>query len=793
MSTSSSTGQQSRGSDRGTRASDAAQRSSQPFDELYHSGGSGSGSSQPTPTRMDSHTTSSPPSTYNRARLRPPSLDSRVTHNANLPGSWNVGPTGTVRLPRSTSHSQLLSLLSSSMADASSLANDTAPTPFSTAKSQDSSPVRRQITRVPAPAYKSESEPEVWPLTRELMDEFKEFARADASMQPTSPAPTLNVGAMPERGRKAMSFQVLPGHPSPFAFQETSASPMEPMVTPTANSPPATNVLPLTSTLPGRSASERPLPNPPVSNSQARTQPVNPTSSARLSYLLGLPATQSTPAYTVPLPTSNPVSPLTSGSTLQSGTTTRSTSSGSPPFVFDTAQYRPPNPANISVAFRDKKDSAELVDDRDDGEDDIDKEGNGWQVVTQPAEDFNSPLTSSVLIQTETSDLDTSVANTPRSRPGALPAEGQSSIHQLLMALQFGSQQAIPAPVPTYPPAEYAPAYPALAPYPEYPSREPSVAGPPLPAPPGNGSYARPMAPIPPTPHFRGLPVALIPRRPPSGVDSIASSPYPGPLNPFLPLQYPPSVASSPSHIPLPLNEPRPPVRVAQPRRNVRRRPPSESGDSTAPQETESEGEDEEEDVWLDEPSDAEMNGDFHPDFITNDRKRRQKFEQKWRNLVRQFRELDNMTDSTMFLIANNPDQRHTHLVLSRSVMKTEEHMLHAQSAQQSFAAVADVRRRQRAVHMAQKHSSGAMTEEQRSNAAFEHLTNLDVNAIDGEDNLKQALDYAITSLKQLHGIYEEREQRRREEAERQRQEQMSIQGFLQYLGLAGVTPSAVQ
>ncbi|KZT50718.1 hypothetical protein CALCODRAFT_488483 [Calocera cornea HHB12733] len=300
------------------------------------------------------------------------------------------------------------------------------------------------------------------------------------------------------------------------------------------------------------------------------------------------------------------------------------------------------------------------------------------------------------------------------------------------------------------------------------------------------------MAPIPPTPNFRGLPASLPPRPPPSVIDSVASSPYPGPLNPFLPLQYPASVASSPSHIPLPLHEPRPPVRVTR-GRSVPRRPPSESGESTAPQETESEGEDDEDDVWLDEPSDAEMNGDFHPNFISDDRKRRQKFEQKWRNLVRQFRDLDNMTDSTMFLIANNPDQRHTHLVLSRSVMKTEEYMLHAQSAQQSFSAVAEARRRQRALEMAQKHSSSAMTDEQRSNAAFEQLSNLDVNSINGEDNLKQALDFAINSLKQLHGIYEEREQRRREEAERQRQEQVSIQNFLQYLGLSGAIQSTSQ
>ncbi|KZT50719.1 hypothetical protein CALCODRAFT_170247 [Calocera cornea HHB12733] len=399
MSTSSSNGQQPWASDRGTRAPEAAQRSSQPFDELYHSGGS-SGSSQPTPTTMNTQQSSSPPSTYSRPNLRPPSLDSRRSQN-DLAGSvWNTGPTGTVRLPRSTSHSQLLSLLSSSMADASSLASDPAPTPPAAAKSQDSSPIRRQIARVPAPAYKSESEPEVgkvgtpqtliftvpqvWPLTRELMNEFKEFARADVGAQPTASDSRLNVGSMTDRGRKAMSFQVLPGQPNPFSVQDGSALSRERSAGPPVRSPPTANRLPLNSTQLGRSASERPLPNPPVSNDQSWARPLNPSSSARLGYLLGLPVTQPTPAYDVPLPTSNPVSPSTSGSTLQSGTTASSTSSASPPFAFDAVQYTPSmKTASTSMVLREVKEPAKLVDDRDEVDDDGDKEGNGWQVVSQ--------------------------------------------------------------------------------------------------------------------------------------------------------------------------------------------------------------------------------------------------------------------------------------------------------------------------------------------------------------------------------------------------------------------------
>ncbi|EJU05929.1 hypothetical protein DACRYDRAFT_19297 [Dacryopinax primogenitus] len=704
---------------------------------------------------MSSHNSSSPHSNYS-SRPRPPSWDGR--NNTMRGTTFKDDPMGTIRLPRATSHSQLLSLLTSSMEDASSLAGYPAPPYPAVVKSQETSPTRRVIPRVPAPVYKSESEPEVWPLTQELVSEFKEFAKRDADEKNRSITSQNAAEDGIDRGRKRMSF-AFPGGPNPYVTQDFPPARGVSM-------PPSANGPPSYSAQTGPAVPDRPLPNIPSNSTQIHRQTMKSSKAANYNYFLGLRTGDSAPAYTIPLPTSNPVSPSSSGSTLQSTTNSASTGSASPPFGFDRRSKPSAAPgASTAIVLKETKESTQLVDDRDD-EDDIDKEGNGWHVVTQLPEDYNSPLGSAVLINTDTDDQDTSIANTPRVQSGTLPAEGSSSIQQLLMALQIGSQrptQSVAAPKPTYPSKEYAATHPSFGPFERYSSRQASNGGTPSAESPGARRRPKQLSPS----YIRGIPADQIPRPPPSAA-SVASSAYPGPLNPFLPFQYASSSASSPSHIPLPLNESRAP-RIIKSNRNVQR-PPSESGYSTVPAETESEREDNEDDVWLDELSDAEMENGYHHEFIPDEKKRRQKFEQKWRNLVRQFRELDNMTDSTMFLMANNPDQRHTHMVLSRSVMTSEEHMFYAQSAQESFAKVAEACRQEREAQKAQKEAAdAAMTHEQRTQAAFEHLASLDVNAINGEDNLKQALDFAITSLKQLHHIYEEREQRRHEEAERQK------------------------
>ncbi|KZO99528.1 hypothetical protein CALVIDRAFT_561382 [Calocera viscosa TUFC12733] len=237
----------------------------------------------------------------------------------------------------------------------------------------------------------------------------------------------------------------------------------------------------------------------------------------------------------------------------------------------------------------------------------------------------------------------------------------------------------------------------------------------------------RPPAPIPPTPftqtggtpandpHFRrddqgdmpplpeySYPLPLFPHQPGPMTDSTVSSPYGG--NPFLPYHVL-SMQSTPSVANMPLDNGILRSRLSglggrpgqtHPAYSHMRPPSSVSGESAEPQDTESEGEEDDDDVWEDEASDDELDDEFHRDYIPDKATRRTRFESKMRALVRQFRELDRSTDATMLLIASNPDQRHTHLVLSRGVRRHPHYIAFANSARQSFSQVADSRRAER-------------------------------------------------------------------------------------------------
>jgi len=140
------------------------------------------------------------------------------------------------------------------------------------------------------------------------------------------------------------------------------------------------------------------------------------------------------------------------------------------------------------------------------------------------------------------------------------------------------------------------------------------------------------------------------------------------------------------------------------------------SDKSTEPKETDSEGKENEDDVWLDVPSDDELAEEFHGDYITDRRMRRTRFESKIRALTKLFHEVDRSTDATMLLIASNPDQRHTRLVLSRSVRKDANYIASAQNARQTFAQVTDSRRLERA-------SKARMIQNQQRPAAMKGKT----------------------------------------------------------------------
>ncbi|KAG8904034.1 hypothetical protein FRB99_002376 [Tulasnella sp. 403] len=232
---------------------------------------------------------------------------------------------------------------------------------------------------------------------------------------------------------------------------------------------------------------------------------------------------------------------------------------------------------------------------------------------------------------------------------------------------------------------------------------------------------------------------------------------------------------------------------------------------SGRPAET-SEDEEEDDDVWLEEDSEDELETEFHSKYIQNPSKRKRKWEQKWDTMVRLFQEIDRTTDSPMILLAapstSNPPK--THILISRAILRNPgKFMPHAQTARRSFSAIAKLRRRekdeaaaaerarrsagfeQQLAHMAflgsrfedgsagsggRGSSSPGSTVLATSLGALEKLQELPQLAAGGEDGLKQALSVALESLKQMHVIYEQREERWREEAERQRQEAAGLE-----------------
>ncbi|KAG9083713.1 hypothetical protein FRC06_004405, partial [Ceratobasidium sp. 370] len=180
---------------------------------------------------------------------------------------------------------------------------------------------------------------------------------------------------------------------------------------------------------------------------------------------------------------------------------------------------------------------------------------------------------------------------------------------------------------------------------------------------------------------------AMDPYRAPSVVSSFMASPFSH--NPFLPpLPEPQSTQSSPSHQPLGLPYvPGPTTKrfggarmgtksMGRRRRMMEEfRPESTVPNDTASEaetegkrarddgtETEFETETEMEEVWLEESDDDELDNEFHPTYFVNPAKRKRRFEQKWEQMVKLFREIDRETDATMILAAAPPDQHQTHL-----------------------------------------------------------------------------------------------------------------------------------
>ncbi|KAG8712933.1 hypothetical protein FRC11_013780 [Ceratobasidium sp. 423] len=313
-------------------------------------------------------------------------------------------------------------------------------------------------------------------------------------------------------------------------------------------------------------------------------------------------------------------------------------------------------------------------------------------------------------------------------------------------------------------------------------------------------------------PYNYGQQYAMDPYRAPSVVSSFMASPFSH--NPFLPPAEPQSTQSSPSHQPvgLPYGGKRfGGARMGTKSMGRRRRMMEEfRPESTVPNDTASEAETEAkrapdgaetefetetemEEVWLEESDDDELENEFHSTYFVNPAKRKRRFEQKWEQMVKLFREIDRETDATMILAAAPPDQHQTHLLLSRSILRDTNFSHVAQEARSVFSDITVARRHQRAEALRR-----ARQERQRKKvvddrlSAVAHLTlaaggdnvgsgsdETSVPTQQGEQDLRVALDAARSSLQEMRRVYDEMEARHREESNRRKEESLSLEKLL--------------
>ncbi|CAE6433342.1 unnamed protein product [Rhizoctonia solani] len=329
---------------------------------------------------------------------------------------------------------------------------------------------------------------------------------------------------------------------------------------------------------------------------------------------------------------------------------------------------------------------------------------------------------------------------------------------------------------------------------------------------------------------------AMDPYRAPSVVSSFMASPFSH--NPFLPPVEPQSTQSSPSHQPVglpyqshqPVGLPYSGKRLGGARMGTKSmgrrrrmmeeyRPESTVPNDTASEaeteakrmpeaETEFETETEMEEVWLEESDDDELEIEFHSTYCVNPAKRKRRFEQKWEQMVKLFREIDRETDATMILAAAPPDQHQTHLLLSRSILRDTNFSHVAQEARSIFSDITVARRHQRSETLRR-----ARQERQRKKASDERLSavaHLTLTAQGGTDNpgsgsdetsvptqqadqdVRMALDAARASLQEMRRVYDEMEARHREETSRRKEESLSLEKLLtSLLSSKGIPPSS--
>ena len=204
-----------------------------------------------------------------------------------------------------------------------------------------------------------------------------------------------------------------------------------------------------------------------------------------------------------------------------------------------------------------------------------------------------------------------------------------------------------------------------------------------------------------------------------------------------------------------------------------------------AVQEISGDGDDDDGD-WVDEDEEDDVNDlldlPYHPSYVRDEGKRRRRWENKWEALAEavsfifwtsvsqnsdhpsQFHALDRQTDTTMILVASPPHTRKLYSLMSRSVRR-DPALLNGDpvlNIRRSFKHMAAQRKVSRVNHgMSLIDRLGLRS--RAGSASADSVGHSDV----GEDDLRRALDAALGSLDALGNIYEERENRWRDEMKR--------------------------
>jgi len=203
-------------------------------------------------------------------------------------------------------------------------------------------------------------------------------------------------------------------------------------------------------------------------------------------------------------------------------------------------------------------------------------------------------------------------------------------------------------------------------------------------------------------------------------------------------------------------------------------------------------GDDGDDDDWIDDDEEGDDNDLlyllYHPSYVRDESKRRRRWENKWEALAEAvrfipcarvsrndvddpswFHALDRQTDTTMILAASPPHTRKFYSLMSRSIRR-DPALLKGDpisSIRRSFKRVATQRKVSRANH-GMPPAARLRLRPTPGSVSVGIMGRSGVGSTESrEDDLKRALDVVLGSIDALGNIYEERENRWREEMKR--------------------------